>query len=252
MLRRVLIVLAAVVVVGAIGLYGAWRYYQAASADPAFFEEAIRAFESADRAAPPEPGAIVFVGSSSIRMWDGLERDMAPLRVLERGFGGAHLAHVVHNARRIVLPYTPQAVVVYAGDNDLAEGSGKSVADVVADFETLVALLRAERPDLPIYFITIKPSRLRWDRWDEMDRANDAIAALAADDPHLAILDIATPMLAEADGPPPDSLFLLDGLHLSDAGYAIWTDVIRGRAARRPRPAVGPVTTPSPNASAPP
>lgn len=227
MIRKLLISVVAISVLSVAGLYGYLRYYRSASANVTFFEGAIRAFEDADRDAPPEPGAIVFVGSSSIRMWDSLEDDMAPLRVLERGFGGAHLAHLIHNARRVILPYRPHAVVVYAGDNDLAEGTGKTVDDTVTDFETLVGLLRAERPDQPIYFVTIKPSRQRWDRWPQMQEANRRIAALAEADPNLTVLDIATPMLAGGDGPPPDSLFRMDGLHLSASGYAVWTEVIR-------------------------
>jgi len=230
MLRRLGIALAVLIVVSAIGLYAAFRYYaSAASGDPAFFEAAIVAFEAADLAAPPAPGAIVFVGSSSIRFWDTLEADMAPLPVLERGFGGAHLEHVIHNLDRIVLPYAPKAVVVYAGDNDLAARSGKDVDRVVDDFETLVERLRSTRPDLPIYFITIKPSRLRFDRWPAMRDANERITALAQADPRLAILDIATPMLGAGDAAPDAALFMFDGLHLSEDGYALWTRVIKPR-----------------------
>lgn len=229
MIRRILLGVTIVLALGGVGGWLALRHYQAASLDPAYFEDAIVAFEEADRARPPEPGAIVFVGSSSIRFWETLEEDMAPLRVLRRGFGGAHMAHLVHNAPRIVVPYSPSAVVVYAGDNDLADGTGKNVDDVVADFEALRALLREASPELPIYFITIKPSRLRWDRWPVMDEANRRMAALADADPHLAVLDIATPMLGEPGEPPPSGLFALDGLHLSQAGYALWTRVVLDR-----------------------
>ncbi len=229
MIRRSVLIGVIAIALGAAGLWLALGRYQTASLELDFFEDEIAAFEAADRAATPEPGAIVFVGSSSIRFWDGLERDMAPLHVLQRGFGGAHMSHLVHNAARIVIPYAPSAVVVYAGDNDLAEGTGKSVDDLVGDFEALRDLLRESRPDLPIYFITIKPSRLRWDRWPMMDEANRRIAVLAEADPDLAILDIAAPMLASPDQPPAREWFGLDGLHLSDAGYALWTATIRPR-----------------------
>ena len=228
-MKRALIGFLVLAALAYIGFPLALAQYQSASLDPAFFESAIVAFEESDRESPPKPGGIVFVGSSSIRFWDSLEADMAPLPAVERGFGGAHMAHVLYNADRIILPYAPQAVVVYAGDNDLAKGSGKTAEDVTRDFQQLVAQLRAAQPGLPIYFITIKPSTRRWDRWPEMDRANRQIAALAQNDAHLSILDIATPMLGPTGEPPRSELFALDGLHLSDAGYQLWTEVVRAQ-----------------------
>lgn len=191
--------------------------------DPAFFESEIQSFLEADRAQPPEPGRIVFVGSSSIRFWSSLEDDMAPLPVLRRGFGGAHLSHVIHNAPRIVIPYAPRAVVVYAGDNDI--GAGKSVDTVVADFESLVRLLQSALPETDIYFLSIKPSRLRWSLWPEISQANERIRALADPDPRLHYIDVGRVLLGP-DGKPNRDFFRFDGLHLSAAGYAAWTSVV--------------------------
>jgi len=191
--------------------------------DPAFFESEIQFFLEADRAHPPEPGRIVFVGSSSIRFWSSLEDDMAPLPVLRRGFGGAHLSHVIHNAPRIVIPYAPRAVVVYAGDNDI--GAGKSVDTVVADFESLVRLVRPALPETDIYFLSIKPSRLRWALWPEISQANERIRALAEADPRLHYIDVGRVLLGP-DGKPRKDFFRFDGLHLSAAGYAAWTLVV--------------------------
>lgn len=191
--------------------------------DPAFFESEIQSFLDADREHPPEPGRIVFVGSSSIRFWSSLEDDMAPLPVLRRGFGGAHLSHVIHNAPRIVVPYAPRAVVVYAGDNDI--GAGKSVDTVVADFESLVRLLQTALPETDVYFLSIKPSRLRWALWPEISRANERIRALAEADPRLHYIDVGRVLLGP-DGKPRKDFFRFDGLHLSAAGYAAWTSVV--------------------------
>jgi lysophospholipase L1-like esterase len=209
--------------VGAVAI----RAFFDGSEHAAYWKDAIVAFEEADRAAPPDAGAVVFTGSSSIRMWKTLERDMAPRRVLNRGFGGAHLEHVNTYASRIVLPYAPRAVVIYAGDNDIA--AGKDAERVVDDFDRFTAIVRQGASGAPILFVAIKPSRLRFEQWLTMAAANAAIAKRCAEDPLLHYVDIATPMLAQADPgePPPRELFLLDGLHLSDAGYAIWTDAMR-------------------------
>jgi len=192
----------------------------------AFWEASIAHYEEADREQSPDPGAILFTGSSSIRLWGGLAEDMAPLRVLNRGFGGSHIDHVSHFANRIVLPYRPSAVVLYAGDNDLAQGSGKTPASVFADLQHFVGLVHTALPDTPVYFVAIKPSLSRWDRWPEMSRANAQIEAWAAATAGVEYLDIATPMLA-ASGEPRGELFIFDGLHLSEEGYRVWADVIR-------------------------
>ena len=230
-MRRLVVglgVLVAVVGVGWLGVRGGLAWYGRASQDPAFFEDEIAAFEAEDREHPPPTRPIVFVGSSSIRLWSSLAEDMAPLPVLNRGFGGSQLAHAVHFAERIVVSYRPRAVVLYAGDNDLDASSGKSAADVVRDFQAFVSLVHGAVPDARIYYLAIKPSRMRWARWPEQAKANAEIAALCGQDPRLAFLDIATPMLAT--GAPPDrALFIIDGLHLSERGYALWTSVVKPR-----------------------
>ena len=96
------------------------------------------------------------------------------------------------------------------------------------DFEALVARVRPSQPALPIYYLTIKPSRLRWALWPTMAEANDRIATLAAGDPKLTVLDVSRPMLELGRGQaPPAALFWVDGLHMTEAGYAIWTEVVR-------------------------
>ncbi len=194
--------------------------------DPAFFELAIQAFEDEDRANPPAPGSTVFVGSSSIVFWADLAEDMAPAPVLNRGFGGAHMAHVLHNVHRVVTPYAPRLVVVYAGDNDLSTSGGKTPERVAAEYAQLVEAIHSRQPDARVEFITIKPSVSRWEQWPEMERANALIAAQARADERLGVIDIASPMRGP-DGRPREGLFLFDGLHLSRAGYELWAKEVR-------------------------
>ena len=223
------IALGVVAVLGALmGFYALRGYSAAAAADPAYFEDAIAAFEAEDAARPPAPGAVVFVGSSSVRFWRSLAADMAPLRVLNRGFGGAQFNHVLHNLDRVVTPYAPRAVVVYVGDNDLAEGTGKDAQRVFDDYERFVARVRDRVPGIRIYFLAIKPSLARWARWPEMRRANAMIEARADGDDGLVYLDVAAPLLGD-DGEPRDDVFIADGLHLSAEGYAAWTRVVQPR-----------------------
>jgi lysophospholipase L1-like esterase len=203
-------------------------FYGAQMGGPEFWESQIEAFEEADAAAFPEKGIILFTGSSSIRMWSSLQNDMAPLAVLNRGFGGAHMDHVLHFYDRVIAPYAPRAIVLYVGDNDI--GSGKTPETVERDFLTLIARVRKDQPQIPIYFLTIKASRLRWELWPLMDQANQSIVALSQTDPLIRVIDVSAPMIAQGGGgKPPSEFFLLDGLHLSEEGYALWTSIVRAR-----------------------
>lgn len=194
------------------------------SLDPDIWESAIEGYEAADAEEPADPGSVVFVGSSSILFWGSLSTDMAPMPVLNRGFGGSVIANVTHFADRIVLPYEPSAIVLYAGDNDIAFGS--SADCTLRDFEAFVEHVRAAAPATPIYFISIKPSPSRIDLWTAMSRANALIEARAATSSALHFIDVSEAMLDE-QGEPIAELFLEDGLHMTEAGYEIWTSIVR-------------------------
>ena len=182
------------------------------------WEKTIRSFEAQDRAFPPPKNEILFIGSSSIRLWD-LTKSFPGVAMINRGFGGSEIADSIQFASRIILPYRPRSVVLYAGDNDVARG--KTPATVLADFKTLVTLIHAELPRTNIVFIAIKPSIARWGLVETMRKANRAIDAFTETDERLSYVDIDTPMLG-ADGKPDAALFVDDGLHLNGAGYAIW------------------------------
>ena len=187
------------------------------------FDADIAQFVAADRIAPPAPGGIVFVGSSSIRLWESLERDFPFARIVKRGFGGSTLAEVTRYADRIVVPYAPALVVVYAGDNDLLEG--RTAAGVFDDYVALVARIRRDRPGQKIAFIAIKPSPARAALLPAVRVANAAIRDYAARHDGLAFVDVYSPMLG-ADGQPRAALFGPDGLHLNADGYALWRRVL--------------------------
>ncbi len=222
-LKRVFLTLGGLVALLALGA-GAFLWWQSqAAGDPAFFESEIVAFEAADAQRMPRPGGIVFVGSSSIRLWSSLAEDMAPLPVIQRGFGGAHMEHVLHNARRIVMPYAPRAVVVFVGGNDI--GSGKSADYVAGDFAAFLALVRAELPEADVWLLSMKPSKLRWEKWPEMRKLDQALIGFAAADPKVRFVETGRTLLG-ADGTP-DDVYIFDGLHLNAEGYRRWTEVLK-------------------------
>jgi lysophospholipase L1-like esterase len=190
---------------------------------PSPWEDAIRAFEAGDRAAPPAPGGIVFVGSSSIRLWK-LSESFPDLPVINRGFGGSFISDSVRFAPRIVVPYKPRLVVFYAGDNDVA--AGKSPETLLEDFKSFASSVLETLPSVRIIFISIKPSPSRWHLIETVRRANELIRAFTQTDSRLAFLDVVAPMLG-ADGKPRQELFVEDRLHMNAEGYRLWTSLLR-------------------------
>jgi acetyl esterase/lipase len=203
---------------------------------PGQWEPDIQNFEAADRAEPPPARSVVFVGSSSIRAWETLKDDFPGGPVINRGFGGSELNDVVHFADRIVVPYNPRLVVLYAGDNDLA--AGKSPTQVFNDFLSFVRIIHQRLPSTRVAFVAIKPSISRWNIVDKVREANRLIRERVRTDHMLAYVDVFTPMLNKS-GQPRQELFLEDGLHMNSQGYAIWRDLLVPLvAAARDQPSV--------------
>ena len=190
------------------------------------WEAAIRDFEEQDKVHPPKSGCIVFTGSSSFRYWDTLIPDMKPLDVVNRGFGGSEFSDLNMYAKRIVIDYHPSAVVVYEGDNDLAQGSSKTPESVAAEFRMFVQTVHAALPDTWIYVLSIKPSRLRWNQWPQMKAANKLMQDFSSTQRRVQYIDVATPMF-DANGNLPSDLFKADGLHPTAKLYAMWTSIIK-------------------------
>lgn len=176
-----------------------------------------------DATNPPEAGGTVFVGSSSIRMWSTLAQDFPQAGVIKRGFGGSELSDSVHYADRIVIPYQPRAIVLYAGENDLV--NGKTAEALAADFTAFRKKIRAALPNARLLYLAIKESPSRARIREQVLRANQLIAADCATDPLCTFVDVATPML-DAQGRTRPEIFLQDQLHLNPDGYAIWTKVL--------------------------
>ncbi|MEZ6090571.1 MAG: GDSL-type esterase/lipase family protein [Pirellulaceae bacterium] len=182
------------------------------------WEKEIQKFERQDQERPPVLGGDLFIGSSSVRLWD-LSKSFPDRSTVNRGFGGSQIADSTKYVQRIVVPHRPSQIVMYAGDNDIAHG--KDPDQVVADFQQFVNTVFGVLPETKIAFIAIKPSIKRWELWPQMKAANQGIEAICQSDPRLIFIDISQDML-EGDAKPSADLFAKDGLHLSDKGYALW------------------------------
>jgi lysophospholipase L1-like esterase len=188
------------------------------------WDAAFAAFAADDEAHPHAPGGVLFVGSSSIRLWSDLESQFNDLPVvIKRGFGGSQLSDCVKNLSRLVLRYRPHTVLVYAGDNDLATGSAPS--EVLRRFTAFADGVHQALPDTEIFYISIKPSPARFMLLPQIRATNALIRDYADREGKVDYIDVFTPML-DASGRPRQELFRADALHLNADGYALWKRVI--------------------------
>jgi hypothetical protein len=190
--------------------------------DPGRFKNEIEEFIQWDKKNSYSEGAILFVGSSSIRLWYTAIY-FPELYVINRGFGGSHISDVNYYYDDIVKKYKPSKIVFYAGDNDVADG--KSPEKVLADYQSFIFKVEQDFPECHIYFISIKPSPSRWQYWSQMSLANSKIKEFTKQKSNLIYIDVATDMLDETGNPRPD-LFREDNLHLNDTGYLLWNNIL--------------------------
>jgi lysophospholipase L1-like esterase len=195
-----------------------------ASHDFARWENEISAYEQKDAVNPPPKGGIVFIGSSTIRLWKTLAQDYPGEPVINRGFGGSEIVDSTHFAPRILFPYEPRKVFLRAGGNDLADGD--SVDQVFADFKDFAETVHARLPHAKIYYISWSPSIQRWKLHDKEKALNTLVAGYIADKPYLKYIETYDLPLG-ADGKPQPKLYIADGLHFDAAGYRLLAARVR-------------------------
>jgi lysophospholipase L1-like esterase len=194
-----------------------------AGAAPETWSAEIDRLTATDATQPPPAGAVLLVGSSSIRLWTTVAEDFPGVTTINRGFGGSQLTDSTYYFDRIVAPYRPRVIVLYAGDNDIA--SGRTAEEVLGDFLDFRARVRAGLPDTRLVFLSIKESPSRAHVRDEVRRANHMIAGACWRDPHCRFADVSA-TLVTPDGAFRTALFEPDGLHINREGYAAWAAVL--------------------------
>jgi lysophospholipase L1-like esterase len=192
--------------------------------DPSRWKNEIAAYERADAAHPPPRGCIVFTGASYIRKWEPrLATDFPNMQVVDRGFGGAWLADVYDYADRIIIPYAPREVVIYAGGNDVFFGLRSEF--VFGDFVALMKKLHRALPETRLVFISLPPSPSRWADTARFKEVNDLIANYCRRH-NIGFVDTFKLMLGP-DGKPLPNIYDKGGLHMNAAGYDIWRDAVK-------------------------
>ena len=197
-----------------------------AGESPTTWKKSIDQFVAQDRNAPAAKNGVVFVGSSSIRLWRTLAEDMAPVPVVHRGFGGSKLFDAIYYSHELVSKHDPSVVVVFSGTNDIAGKAPKSARRVRDLFRQFVARLRWHDPQLAICHIAITPTLAREQHIPIVEETNRLIRIDCESDPLLTFVDPSVD-LVDANGRPDPQWFLKDKLHLNKRGYAVWTHHIR-------------------------
>lgn len=203
-----------------------------------FWDKSFRAWAAQDKRRPPAKGGVLFVGSSSIRLWP-TSTAFYWVKSINRGLGGAHLYDIHKFMDVLVFQYEPRVIVFYAGENDI--GAGSEPERILAGYRTFVERVHARLPETRIIYLSIKPSVLLRTSWPRAEEANRLVKEFGATDTRLRYVDVATPMLGP-NGRPRRELFREDGLHMNAEGYRIWSSVVgpvveHALASRWPAPA---------------
>lgn len=196
--------------------------------DPTRFEQEVEALRQAEHRFDEEQPRVVFTGSSSVRMWTDVQARFPEYNVINTGFGGSQMSDLLYYLDDLVLRYEPDVVFIYEGDNDIA--AGKRPDSILATTEQVVARIDEALPDAEVYLISPKPSLARWALRDQYEAVNARLSAYADTTAGVRFVDVWTPMLNER-GRPLAHIFIEDGLHMNEAGYEIWSEVI-GAALR--------------------
>lgn len=187
--------------------------------------EDIQIFKRQDAVSFPPKNAILFIGSSSFTLWTDVQEYFPGYTIINRGFGSSTLADQIRYAKDIVFPYQPKQIVIYCGENDLAFSDTVDAAIVFDRFKTLFGMIREKFTDLPLVYISMKPSPSRRHLIPMMREGNQLIKDFLASQTNIVYLDIHQLML-DGNAEPMSDIFLEDSLHMNAKGYTIWQQAI--------------------------
>ena len=212
---------------GSHDLFIAPRFYKKLDAKP--FEREIRVFKMRDKINFPDKGGVLFIGSSSIRMWNDLEKDFSGFNIIKRGFGGSTAEDALRYIYDIVLPYKPRGIIYYEGDNDIAQG--KNPKEIISHIDSFIQIVHSEIPDTWIFLLSPKPAITRIHLWDKYKDIHWKMKDLSAKNEKVFFIDVSENMF-DSQGKIRQDIFSDDGLHMNRLGYELWGEVIRRELVR--------------------
>jgi lysophospholipase L1-like esterase len=189
------------------------------------FAKEIAAFKKQDSVSFPPAKAILFVGSSSFRMWKDVQDYFPAYTIINRGFGGSAFPDVIRYTNDIIIPYKPKQIIIYCGENDFAGNDSIQPAEVTRRFIELFTIIRKRYRKVPIAYVSMKPSPSRTKLLVKFETANGLIKDFLATKKRTDYIDVYHAMLLE-DGTPMPDIFIQDRLHMNAKGYSIWQKII--------------------------
>ena len=190
------------------------------------WEKDIQKFEQLDKSETYPEDAVLFSGSSSIKFWSSIKKDMAPYSIIQRGYGGARLSDFAIYAGRIFDPHQCKAIVIFVANDIIGYDDDKSPKEVLGLFRNVLHTIRKTHPNTPVFWISITPTGSRWKVWPEIVKANDLIKEFCSQKKNTYFIPTDFAFLNEK-GLPREELFNSDSLHLNQKGYAIWSEIIK-------------------------
>ena len=190
--------------------------------------ESIEDFDRLNREEPDPSDAILFIGSSSIRRWSTMATDMAPYRTIRRGYGGAKYTDMAVFAERLISPHQYRAIVMFVGNGVVGKEDDHTPNQIESLARHIVGVSHRHQPGAPFFLIEITPCEKRWDAWPKIRAVNARLREIALSTPDTYFIPTASHYL-DTGGKPRPELFVEDRLHLSEAGYQLWSTLIRRR-----------------------
>jgi hypothetical protein len=190
------------------------------------WESDIEKFEQLDVTKSYPSDAILFAGSSSIRLWSTIGKDMMPYNVIQRGYGGAKLSDFAVYVDRIIYPHPCKAIVIFIANDISGNENDKSPLEVSQLFRKTLYIIRRKFTDTPVFWISVTPTPSRWAVWPEIKEANGMIKEICESHRNTYFIDTEKYFL-NSSGLPRSEFFIDDKLHLNTEGYKIWSGIIR-------------------------
>ncbi len=197
-------------------------------ADSVKWEKEVQDLEAKDKTEKDPDNAILFVGSSSIRLWKNIKNDMQPYPVIQRGYGGASYADIVFYIERLVKPHNYRALALFAANDITGAANDRTPEEATAIVKEIIRKVRSFEPKKPIFIIQVTPTPSRWKVWGEAQKFNVLLKKMCEKGKNMYFIETTAPYL-NAKGKPREELFIQDKLHQNQSGYDIWASLIKKR-----------------------